>query len=137
MATNLKYLKCNGIIRLSPYPFTQNDIKAQFDEEQSKMIKALVYDFLKKKRKLGLYYDCYVMAHRGIKSPETLKKQGLKPFEAYLEDAAHEAPFHDLRDFFFDRKVSFHWEKLPQHMHEKMLDIDKAWLNLIDKGIAR
>ena len=137
MATNLKYLKCDGIIRLNPYPFTQNDIKVQSDEEQSKMIKALVYDFLKKKRKLGLYYDCYVMSHREIKSPDTLKKHGLKPFKAYLEDAAHEAPFHALRDFFFERKVSFHWEKLPKHMQEKMLDIDKAWLQLIDKGIAR
>ena len=137
MATNLKYLKCNGIIRLSPYPFTQYDIKIQSVEEQSKMIKALVYDFLKKKRKLGLYYDCYVMAHRGIKSPDTLKKQGLKPFKAYLEDAAHEAPFHGLRDFFFDREVSFSWEKLPKHMHDKISDIDKAWLHLIDKGIAR
>ncbi len=137
MATNLNYLKCNGIIRLSPYPFTQNDIKVQFDEEQSKMIKALVYDFLKKKRKLGFYYDCYVMAHEEIKSPETLKKQGLKPFKTYLEDAAHEAHFHGLRDFFFNRKVSFRWTKLPRHMHEKMLDIDKAWLRLIDSGIAR
>lgn len=137
MATNLKYLKCDGIIRQSPYPFTQNDIKVQFDEERFKMIKALVYDFLKKKRKLGFYYDCYAMAHGGIKSPDTLKKQGLKPFKVYLEDAAHEAPFHALRDFFFERKVSFHWEKLPKHMQEKMLDIDRAWLHLIDKGIAR
>ena len=61
----------------SPYPYNVSNIISWDEKKSKKYMKALVYDFLKKKRKLGFYYDAYTTFHSGIKTADEIKKLGL------------------------------------------------------------
>ena len=117
-------------VKKSPYPFTLNDIDNGSIAKQKKMRKALVYDFLKKERLLGFYYDSYVKA-RG-ENPNSIAK----PFRVYLERASVESVTRcALRDFFFDVRVNFDWTLLGDIGNDLMIGLDRKWVMLVDNKI--
>lgn len=121
----------------SQYPFSYRDIKSLPPKPQAKLIKALAYDFLKRKNKLGFFYDCYMIGHPTKTALSELESKGLKPLQVCLEDASEQAVKRSLRDFFYDRRISIAWELLPKQMQEELGHIDIAWLNLLDNVIGK
>lgn len=112
----------------SPYPYTVSNIILWDEKKSKKYMKALVYDFLKKKRKLGFYYDAYTSFHSGIKTAEEIKKEGGKPLDYYLSIAIKSCPEASLLDFFYLSNVSFPWVDC---IGPTMFRIDNQWVGLV------
>ena len=113
----------------SPYPYNVSNIITWNKKKSKKYMKALVYDFLKKKRKLGFYYDAYTTFHSGIKTAEEIKKEGGKPLDYYLSIAIKSCPEASLPDFFFLSNVSFPWVEC---LKPTISNIDNQWVNLMN-----
>lgn len=125
----------------SPYQYTSRQIYNFELEKRKKYIKALVYDFLKKHRMLGFYYDCYLFAHNVLsQTPTEIERKKLLPFEVYIKDAAIMASscgYSFLRDFFWERSISFNWQNLTEKQRGDIVNLDREWTKLIDKEIGK
>ena len=116
----------------SPFPFKIPSTEKNWDTDKKiKITKALVYDFLKKNRKLEFFYDSYVKYHNPIIPPMELNDMGLRPFEFYLKEAASDAIIKHVpvRDFFFRSNTCFPWN---EEIKISMELLDHKWLNLMD-----
>ena len=124
-------MKRKETIRQSPYPYTISQIRDL--PNGAKIVKAMVYDFLKKNRLLDFYYECYIRYHSRIeKSPEELMAEGIKPLDFYLNTASKvliERGYH-VRDFIYESDISFNWEDDIKSDVERM---DMKWIQISDK----
>lgn len=129
-------MKKKESVRKCPYPFTIEELRKMGLDKQIKTVKALVYDFLKKQRKLSFYYDNYraYNTNHCIQKEDDLIKIGLRPFEVYLSYACDKLcrEMRYVRDFFYYSDISFPWNdwNKPDIEH-----LDGNWVALIDKKL--
>lgn len=114
------------------YPPTKNITDL---DKRKKLLKAVVYDFLKKKHALALFSDAYIfynqLSSTCIKEMEKKHKQPI--LGICLNNAIDNMiQFHEsFADFFFASRVSFGWGALNEDQRKKIESLDKEWTNLL------
>lgn len=113
------------------YPPTRNITDL---DKRKKLLKAVVYDFLKKNRALGVYFDSYA-TYRGITSEfiASVATKNKPILATFLESAIArmELGGKAFNDFFFNRVISFSWGALNEGQRKKIESLDKEWVNLL------
>ena len=114
------------------YPPTKNITDL---DKRKKLLKAVVYDFLKKKHALALFSDAYIFYNQ--LSPTDIKEMEKKHKQPILGICLDKAInnmiiFHEsFADFFFASRVSFGWSALHEDHRKKIESLDKDWTNLL------
>lgn len=103
-------------------------------KKREKLLKAVVYDFLKKNRALGVYFDSYA-TYRGITSEfiASIATKNKPILATFLESAIArmELGGEALSEFFFSGNISFSWRALNEGQRKKIVSLDKKWTNLL------
>ena len=104
---------------------------------RKKLLRAVVYDFLKKKHALKLYLDCYIFYNKmTTKEIENIVKKEHKPIMDYCLDKAIDTLVEtgeSFNDFFFSDRVSFNWSSIGEENKKKIEQLDNDWLSLLGK----
>ena len=114
-----------GFIMDSPYIYTKDEIAKMPNHVKHKFLKALVYDFMKKNRLMGIYFDNYIAYH----SADTRRGFGGKTlFDVCLNEGMSKiiAGNTTIGDFFFSHRVSFPWN---DDIKDFMRIVDNKWLH--------